>query len=108
MREMRILVAPESFEDDKLRALANELFDRYPSPNTMDVSLVSHVDQLRSYIDGKPNNALELILDTLDPILPRNRYSSGVFFRLGTNEVIRYNRPGERTRTLVLEGHDPY
>jgi hypothetical protein len=108
LREMYLLLAPESFTEEKLISLMRELFEKYPKPNHIDVRLRSHVDQLRGFVEGRPFHPLEQYFDVHDPITPRNKYASGIFIRRGGNEIIRYQPAGGELKTIIVKGRDSF
>jgi hypothetical protein len=108
-RDIRILLNQEYFTEEYLRGLSRELFDKYPEPDRLDVTLYSNIEQVRGFVDGRPFHPAEQILDTRDPTRSE-RYAHGLLFRSNGNEVIRYYVPGgndTNLRTVVIKGCDP-
>jgi hypothetical protein len=108
-RDIRLLLNIEFFTQERLRNLLKELFEMYPEPDRLDVSLYSDLEQVRHFVDGKPYHPIEQIRDSQDPSR-LNRYASGLLIRRGGNEIIRYYIPdggGFNLKTIVMKGRDP-
>ena len=107
-RDIYILLEKQYFMEGYLRTLMGELFEKFPEPNNLHVTLYSNIEQVRGFVDGHPHHGTELVLDMNDPGR-YNRYEHGLLFREGDNQVIRYHLPDykdESLITIVVKGSD--
>ena len=110
-RDIYILLNQEYFTGEYLRELWKEISDKYPQPERLHVWLNTNIEQVRSFVNGRPYHLAELILERQDPTL-YHRFAHGLLFRTNGNEVIRYYVPSDpigdvNFKTIVVKGRDP-
>ena len=109
-RDIYILLNEEYFKEETLRGLLREIFDKYPEPIKMDVWLYSAIEQVRGFVDGRPEHIWYLMREWKEPGF-WNKHARGVMMRMDSNEIIRYRVPSDNDvnlKTIVVTGKDPY
>jgi hypothetical protein len=94
-----LLLDSSNFNELTLRQLAQQLFEKYLSPEEIHISLNSNIEQLREFILGK--------MEQDEPNEANLKYPLGVIFRANGNEIVRYiSPPKTQWRTIILKGKD--
>jgi hypothetical protein len=107
-RTINILLNAEYFTEERLVKLGTELLSSYPTPKSLVIDVYSDLDQVKWFVNARPQHPNEQFRELVDPIKPWNKYAKAYIFRdQRGDEILRYNFPGEDRVTVVLRGKDP-